>query len=296
MQTVGVIGLGNMGSGIALNLIKNGFHTIGFDRNDHKMQALADAGGHPAKDMAELGKNADAVFVMVMNGEQAKAVILGAGGLIHHMPRGSVIILTATILPHDAQDIGAALDGAGISFVDCPVSGGAPGAQGGTLTLMAAAPNDVMDKFAPVLQAISSVIHHVGTQPGQGQSVKVCLQSLIGSIFSATYEASVLAAKAGVSGEALRNVIASTGAGNALTDGSLAHIIARKFDGTGSHINTMHKDLSIVTDVARDMGVPMHMAGAAMQLFTAGRAAYPDGDNQSVARVIENIVGAELTP
>ena len=296
MNNAGVVGLGAMGSGLARNLIAAGFETYGFDLSSDKLRQLAELGGKSCSTVQEVGRQSDAVFVMVMNGQQAHSVILGPEGLAASMTGGGAIILTATILPSEARALGEGLAGTGISFIDSPVSGGYPGAQNGSLALMSAAPIATIEKFRPFLDAVSKVVHHVGDEPGQGQSVKTCLQSLIGSIFSATYEASVLAAKAGVSGQALREVIASTGAGNGITDGSLENIMARKFSGTGSHINTMHKDLSIVMDVAREMGVPMHTASAAMQLFTAGRTAYPDGDNQAVTRVIETIVGTELKP
>lgn len=296
MQTAGVIGLGDMGSGIARNLIANGFQTTVYNRTPAKATSLVALGAEAASNPSEVAAKAQVVFVMVMNGTQAKSVILGQEGLLATMKPGSAVVLTSTILPSEAEELGAAMHGTGVTLIDSPVSGGRPGAQNGTLTLMAAAPDDAMATFAPWLQAISATIHYVGTEPGQGQSVKACLQSLIGSIFSATYEASVLAAKAGVSGTALRNVIATTGAANGITDGSLDHIMNRRFTDTGSHINTMQKDLGIVMDVARDLGVPMHTAGAAMQLFTAGKAAYPDGDNQSVTRVIETIVRAQLKP
>ena len=90
------------------------------------------------------------------------------------------------------------MEGSGIALIDSPVSGGFPGAQGGTLTMMAAAPDAVLDKFAGPMEAVSATIHRVGDAAGNGQTVKACLQTLIGSIFSATFEASVLAAKAGV--------------------------------------------------------------------------------------------------
>lgn len=295
MTKVGVIGLGDMGSGLAKNLIAAGHEVHGIDLKADRTQAFTAMGGIACNSAAEVGQGAEAVFVMVMNGDQAKEVILG-DGLAATMAPGTTVILTATIHAREAREIAAGLDGTGIHLLDSPVSGGFPGAQGGTLTLMAAAPEAVMDANRAVLEAVAKTIHHVGQTPGMGQTVKACLQSLIGAIFGATYEMSVLAARAGVSGEVLRKVIASTGAGNGITDGSLENIIARRFDGTGSHINTMHKDLTISLELAKEMGVPMHSTATAMQLFQAGRIKYPDGDNQSVARVIEEIVGAELKP
>ncbi|HSM39199.1 MAG TPA: NAD-binding protein [Afifellaceae bacterium] len=127
-----------------------------------------------------------------------------------------------------------------------------------------------------------------------GQTVKACLQSLIGSIFTATFEASVLAAKAGVSGQVLFDVFSTSGAGCGVANTALENIIDRRFEGTGSHINTMHKDLTIAMDLARDLGVPLFTAATAMQLFQAGKTRYPDGDNWTVTRISEEIVGAAL--
>jgi L-threonate 2-dehydrogenase len=294
MHRAGVIGLGDMGSGLAKNLIANGFSTAGLDLDEARMHAFAELGGKPASKVEEVGHKSDAVYVMVMNGDQAKAVILGDEGLIAAMPKGGVVLLTATIKPSEAREIGAAMEGSGIHLIDSPVSGGFPGAQGGTLTMMAAGVDAVLDEYASVMEAVSGTIHRVGKTAGEGQTVKACLQSLIGSIFSATFEAAALAAKAGVKGEVLYDVFSTSGAGCGCTNTALENIIDRKFEGTGSHINTMHKDLTISLNLAEELGVPMHTAASAMQLFHAGRTKYPDGDNWTVTRVIEDIVGAEL--
>ena len=294
MKNIGVIGLGDMGSGLAKNLMANGFSALGLDLKPERQVAFTDMGGYVVNDAAELGRRVDAAFVMVMNGDQAKSVILGPDGLVENMEQGGVVILSATIKPHEAVEIGAAMQGSGIDLIDTPVSGGFPGAQSGTLTMMAAAPDDVMARARPVLEAVSSSIHHVGTKAGDGQTVKACLQSLIGSVFSATFEAAALAAKAGVSGDVLLNVFSTSSAGSGIVNNALQKIIDREFEGTGSHINTMHKDLTISLNLAENLGVPMHTAAAAMQIFHAGRAKYPNGDNWVCTRVIEEIIGAEL--
>ena len=166
MQRAGVIGLGDMGSGLAKNLIANGFQTTGLDLSEARMSAFVDMGGNPAASAAEVGATADAVYVMVMNGDQAKAVILGPDGLVANMDKGGAVILSATIKPREAREIGDAMEGSGIHQIDTPVSGGFPGAQGGTLTMMAAAPDAILDEFAPVMEAVSASIHRVGTKPG----------------------------------------------------------------------------------------------------------------------------------
>lgn len=294
MHKVGVIGLGDMGSGLAKNLMKNEFETWGLDLDEKRMKAFIDMGGKPARSVNEMGRTCDAVYVMVMNGNQAKSVITGDDGLVASMRKGGVVILTATIKPVEAREIGAALDGSGVDLIDSPVSGGFPGAQGGTLTMMAAGKDEVLKEYKPVMEAVSATIHRVGDKAGQGQTVKACLQAVIGSIFAANFEASVLAAKAGISGEVIYKVFSNSSAGCGATNVAIENIINRTFEGTGSHIATMHKDLTISLDTAEQLGVPLHMASSAMQIFHAGKTKYPGGDNWVCTRVIEEIVGAEL--
>jgi putative dehydrogenase len=290
----GVVGLGDMGSGLTRNLIKNGIETTGFDLSEARMKAFREMDGTAADSVADVGRKSDVVYVMVMNGDQAKAVILGAQGLVANMESGGVVILTATIKPSEAAEIGTAMAESGIGLIDSPVSGGFPGAQGGSLTLMAAGRQDALDRARPAMTAVSKTIHIVGDKAGDGQTVKACLQSLIGSIFSATFEAAALAAKAGISGEVLYNVVSSSSAGCTVANTSLENIIDRKFEGTGSHIATMHKDLTISLDLAEQLEVPMQTASTAMQIFHAGKSKFPNGDNWVCTKVIEDIIGAEL--
>jgi len=288
----GVIGIGDMGSGLAKNLIRNGFSVSGADLDPARVKAFKEMGGNAVASAMEVGRSADAVFVMVMNGDQAKDIILN--GLVPSMKKGGAVILSATIKPREAREIGRAMQDSGLYLIDTPVSGGFPGAQAGTLTMMAAAPDGVLDEFASVMQAVSASIHRVGTNPGDGQTVKACLQSLIGAQFSATFEAAALAAKAGVPGQVLLDVFSSSSAGCGVVNNALEKIIDRQFEGTGSHINTMHKDLTISMGLGEELGVPLHTAAAAMQIFHAGKTKYPNGDNWVCTRVIEEIIGAEL--
>ena len=103
---VGVVGLGDMGSGLAKNLIQNKFETIGFDLNKKRMEDFKNIKGIPANSLIEIGKFSDVVFVMVMNGDQAREVIVSNDGLIHNLKEGSTVILTSTIKPSEAKEIG----------------------------------------------------------------------------------------------------------------------------------------------------------------------------------------------
>ena len=296
MTQVGICGIGDMGSGMAANLIKAGFEVKGFDPSPARAKAFEAMGGKPCESAAQVGEGSDIVFVMVMAGAHAHTAIFGSdedAGLVKTMPDGGIVVLTSTIKPREAEALARELPSR-LSMIDSPVSGGRPGAEGGALTLMAAGTDADLEKAKGPMEAISKVIHRCGDRVGQGQVVKACLQSLIGAIFAGTYEACGLAAKAGVPGEVLHKVFSTSAAGCGIVNGSIENIMNRKFEDTGSHINTMHKDITISLDLAMELGVPLFTASTAMQLFQAGRAKFPDGDNQVVARVTEDIIAAEL--
>jgi putative dehydrogenase len=297
MQTVGIIGIGDMGSGLAKNLINAGYAVRGHDPLPTRMADFTAMGGIACTNAAEVGQGSEAVLIMVMNGVQVKSVIFGDGddaGLVSTMAPGSTILITATIKPREAREIAAALNDHDLHLIDSPVSGGRPGAQGGTLTLMASGTDAAFAAAKGPMQAISGTIHRVGTEIGEGQTVKACLQSLIGTIFTGAFEATALAAKAGVSGQVLYDVFSTSAAGCGITKAAIENVMDRKFEGTGSRIDTMHKDLTISLDLAMELGVPLFSTSTAMQLFQAGRTKYPTGDNQVVARISEDIVGTGL--
>ncbi|MEO0547715.1 MAG: NAD(P)-dependent oxidoreductase [Pseudomonadota bacterium] len=294
-KTIGVLGLGNMGSGIARNLAKSQFITTGYDPITHKVDDLVADGLHARSSAAEVGKDADAVFVMVMAASDAHEALFGEDGLCTTLQPGATVIITATFHPHEVVEIAEQLHRRGYHVIDTPVSGGYPGAQGGTLTLMTSAPDDLLAANRPVLEAISASIHHVGSEPGMGQTVKACLQSLLGSIFSATMEAVVMAAKAGVPGQTALDVFSTSSGGSPLMQGCIEKMIDREFEGGGSHIATMHKDLTISTSFAQKLGVPLFTASMAMQLFQSGITRYPDGDNWVITKILEDIAQVEVS-
>ena len=291
MKKVGVIGLGNMGMGMAKNLIKSGFSVIGFDLDDKRLLKLKENGGSTATRTVQIGEETDAVFVMVMNGEQVKAVVADlATGL---KDRGT-IILTATITQEEAREAYSIADIEGVAMLDSPVSGGMDGAHNGTLTLMTAGKKSVFNDCIKILEAVSSNIFHVGEEIGEGQTVKASLQAFIGASFTAIFESLVLGSKAGIKGQTLYDVFSASGVGSPLFKNCASLIMDRKFKNTGSHISTMYKDLGISLDMAKKNGVPLFTAGAAYELFQAGISMFPDEDNWSIVKLLEQISGTEV--
>lgn len=295
MKNIAVVGLGNMGLGMAKNLLSAGFHVSGYDLRPERGQMLSALGGASAKSLADMA-DADAAFVMVMSGAQVLDVVAGEGGLMRALRPGATIIVTATIQPAEMRAVESAIAGSGLSLIDSPVSGGQNGAEAGTLTMMVAAAPRVLAANRDVLDAVGGQIFHVGEQVGMGQTVKAALQAYIGVSFAGIFESLALGAAAGIKGETLYEVFSNTHVGNTPFFKNCAkHIMAREFENTGSHISTMVKDLDISMALAREKGMPLFATGSACELFQAGISAYPDGDNWSIVKVLEQFSGAEIT-
>lgn len=291
MKTIAVVGLGNMGIGMAKNLLQASFPVIGYDLRADRGDLLSAMGGKPAGSLADLGA-ADVVFIMVMSGAQVQDVV---GNLKTILNDGATIIVTATIAPAEMRVVDDALAGSKLNLIDSPVSGGKSGADAGTLTMMVAAADDVFAANQDVLKAVGEQIFHVGASPGMGQTVKASLQALIGVTFVGIFESLAMGAKAGIKGETLYEVFASTHVGNTPFFKNCAELIMdRRFEDTGSHIGTMYKDLGISMTMARENGMPLFATSTAYELFQAGISLYPEGDNWSIVKLLEQISGTEV--
>ena len=240
MEKIGIIGLGNMGMGIAKNVIKSGYTAMGYDLREECLKEIVSHGGEAADSVSQVGNLSDVVFVMVMNGNQVKEVVTQLSpGL---KGRGTIII-TATITPEEVKDAYKIAQANNINMVDSPVSGGLQGAHEGTLTLMTAADEKTFQDCKNILESISKNMIHVGTNIGDGQTVKASLQSFIGATFTAIFESLVLGSKAGINGQTLYDVFSTSGVSSPLFKNCAKLIMDRKFENTGSHISTMYLSL-----------------------------------------------------
>jgi len=291
MEKIGIIGLGNMGMGIAKNVIKGGYATMGYDLRKECLEEIVSHGGKSAENVSQIGDLCDVVFVMVMNGNQVKEVVTQ---LTPGLKDRGTIIITATITPEEVRAAYSIAKESNIRMVDSPVSGGLDGAHEGTLTLMTSTDDKTFNDCHDILDTISKDIFHVGKNIGDGQTVKASLQSFVGSTFAAIFESLVLGSKAGIDGKTLYDVFSSSGVSSPLFKNCAKLIMDRKFENTGSHISTMYKDLGITMDIAKKNGVPMFTTGAAFELFQTGISMYPRGDNWSIVKVLEKIADTKV--
>ena len=268
---VGVVGLGSMGIGAALNLQRAGHAVAGCDVRPGAGDELAAIGGTCTANPADLPDGLDALIVFVVNAVQAEDVLFTAGAL-HRVVEGGVVLCCTTVAPAVAQSLGARVAGEGRLFLDAPVSGGAVGARGGSMTVMASGEPAAFDRAGPVLNAIAGKVWRLGDQPGVGSTVKMVNQLLAGVHIAVAGEAMALGIRAGADPQTLFDVISSSAGSSWMWQNRVPHILAGD-DTPLSSVNIFVKDLGIVLDQARALTFPLPMASAAHQLFLAAAAA-----------------------
>lgn len=293
-MNVGVIGLGSMGMGAALNLLKKGHVVTGCDVREEARAAFAAEGGAVASSPDAMPTDLEAVVVFVINAAQTEQVLFGEHGCLARIPKGGVVLCCATVAPEAARALGRRIEEAGFLMLDTPVSGGSVGARAGTMTVMGSGSDAAFAKAKPVLDAISTKVWRLGDQVGVGSTVKMVNQLLAGVHIATAAEALALGIRAGADPETLFKVISESAGSSWMWQNRVPHILQGD-DTPSSAVNIFVKDLGIVLDQARALTFPLPMAAAAHQLFLAA-AANGQGpkDDAFVIRVWQALAGIDL--
>lgn len=195
MSTIGFIGLGNMGGGMAANLARAGHKVIAFDLSGEALARAGAAGCHPVSDAAQAVREADVVVTMLPAGKHVASVynetVFGAA------KPGALLIDCSTIDVDTAREVASAAKARGLEAVDAPVSGGIAAANGGTLTFMVGGSADAFARAEPILADMGKAVIHAGDN-GAGQAAKICNNMLLGATMAATCETFMLAKKLGL--------------------------------------------------------------------------------------------------
>ena len=177
---VAVIGLGTMGMGAALNLVKAGHEVHGCDLRDSARAELVAAGGHAAARACDLPDGIEAAIVFVVNAAQAEAVLFGQEGCLPRVAQDGVVLCCTTVAPEAVRALAERIESTGRLLLDAPVSGGAAAARGGSMTVMASGPEAAFARAQPVLDAIAGKVWRLGDAIGAGSTVKMVNQLLAG--------------------------------------------------------------------------------------------------------------------
>ncbi len=289
-----VIGLGSMGWGAAVSLIRAGITVHGVDVRPEALARLEAQGGTGHATPAAAAVLSDVVLLFVVNADQAEAVLFGPAGAVGAARPGTVFLLCVTMAPSAAMALSARLTAAGMLALDAPVSGGAAKALDGAMTLMASGPPAAFERAAPVLAAISARVFRLGDSPGHGSQIKMINQLLAGVHIAAMGEAMALAAGIGLDLATVHEVITASAGNSWMFENRGAHVVVGDY-AARSAVDIFVKDLGIVAFEAQAAGMPTPLTEAALGLFQAAAAAgMGRQDDASVALILARKGGVRL--
>jgi 3-hydroxyisobutyrate dehydrogenase len=272
MATIGFIGLGNMGTPMAANLVKVGHRVTGFDLVSEAVERLAVKGGSAAASAAAAVGAGEIVITMLPAGPQVRSVYLGEDGVLAHARKGALLIDCSTIDVETARVVAAAAAEAGFDMLDAPVSGGVAGAEAATLTFMVGGEDAVFSRARPILEAMGRTIVHAGPA-GNGQAAKICNNMMLGVSMIAVCEAFSLAERLGLEAQTLFDISAkSSGQSWALTSycpvpGPVPASPANRDYAPGFTAAMMLKDLRLAQQAAGASAAPTPLGAAAASLY-----------------------------
>ena len=290
-KPVGVVGLGAMGMGVAMSLLREGFEVHACDVRPEAVQKVVDAGGIAAASPAAMAPLVDVLITVVVNADQTEAVLFGAMGAAPHMKPGSVVIASATVSPEFAKALGKRLVDAGLLMIDGPISGGAAKAMAGEMTVMSSGTPEAYAKCEDVLDAIAGKVYRLGDEVGPGSVVKMVNQLLAGVHIAAAGEAMALAIRAGANPDQVYEVITNSAGNSWMFQNRVPHILSGDYTPL-SAVNIFVKDLGIVLDYAKKSDFPLPLSAAAHQMYMSASAAGHGGEDDSA--VIKVFPGIKL--
>ena len=289
-QVIGFIGLGIMGRPMARNLLKAGYPLIVHSRSRGPVDEIAKAGAKVGTSPRDVAAQCDVLITMLPNSPDVEQVVLGRDGVIEGARAGLVLLDMSTISPLISQKVGAALAAKSVQMLDAPVSGGERGAIDGVLSIMVGGDKAVFDKALPILQAMGKTITHLGPL-GAGGFTKLANQIIVAVNLTALGEALTLAKKAGLDRELTLTALAGGLAGSKCLDQKKPNYLAGTYN-PGFKIDLHYKDLGLIMESARALGVPLPATAAVQELFSALRVKGRGGlDHSGVITLLEDLAG-----
>ncbi len=272
MAAIAFIGLGQMGSPMASNLLKQGHQLSVFDVNPNAMQQLVEKGARPATSPAEAAKEAEFVITMLPNGDLVRGVLFGESGVCETLSPQALVIDMSTIHPLQTDKLITDMRAKGFDMMDCPVGRTSDHAVAGTLLLLAGGTAEQVERATPVLMAMGSELINAGG-PGMGIRVKLINNYMSIALNALSAEAAVLCEALGLSFDVALQVMSGTPAGKGHFTTSWPNKVLKGDLSPAFMIDLAHKDLGIALDVANQLHVPMPLGAASREVYNQARAA-----------------------
>jgi 2-hydroxy-3-oxopropionate reductase len=289
-QVIGFIGLGIMGRPMARNLLKAGYPLVVHNRSRAAVDDLVSAGAKAAPSPREVAQQSEIVITMLPNSPDVELVALAKDGIIEGARKGLILADMSTIAPLVSRNVGEALAARGVAMLDAPVSGGEKGAIDGALSIMVGGDPAVFQTVLPVFQAMGKTITHLGPL-GSGGFTKLANQIIVAVNLTALGEALTLARKAGLDRELTLKALAGGLAGSRCLDQKTPNYVAGTYT-PGFKIDLHFKDLGLIMETARTLGVPLPATAVVQELFNALRVKGRGGlDHSAIITLLEDLAG-----
>ena len=289
-QVIGFIGVGIMGRPMAKNLVKAGHSLVVHDRVRDPVDELVKAGAKAGASPREVAAQSDILITMLPNSPDVELVALGKDGIVEGARSGLLYVDMSTISPIVSQKVGTALAAKGVRMLDAPVSGGEKGAIDGVLSIMVGGDKAVFDQVLPLFQVMGKTITLLGPL-GFGGFTKLANQIIVAVNLTALAEALTLAKKAGLDRELTLTALAGGLAGSKCLDQKKPNYLANTYN-PGFKIDLHYKDLGLIMESARALGVPLPTTAVVQELFSALRVKGRGGlDHSGVITLLEELAG-----
>jgi L-threonate 2-dehydrogenase len=287
--SIGVIGLGAMGLGMATSLRRAGYVVHVCDVRAGVAQAFAAEGGVACTMPADLTAACEVIVSVVVNAAQTEAVLFGEDGAAAAMKAGSLFVMCSTVDPTWSVALEQRLAERGLLYLDAPISGGAAKAASGQMTMMTAGSAAAYAKAGSALDAMAAKVYKLGDKAGNGSKVKIINQLLAGVHIAAAAEAMALGLREGVDAHALYDVITHSAGNSWMFENRMAHVLAADYTPL-SAVDIFVKDLGLVLDLARASKFPLPLSSTAHQMFMqASTSGFAKEDDAAVIKIFPGI-------
>jgi 3-hydroxyisobutyrate dehydrogenase len=268
---VGIVGVGNMGGGMARNLLAKGWPVSVCDIDHSKVEVLKQFGAVGLEKPAQAAINSVVTIVCVIDAKQTHDVLFGEHGITSKLKPGATVMMCPTLAPEDVEGFAQSLQPLAVRFIDAPMSGGPARAADGSMSLMVACRNEVFEQHNALLNALSNRLFHVSQKPGDGARTKLVNNLLAGINLVGAAEALAMAKKMGLDLDMTMDVIEQSSGQSWVGSDRMRRAFAGDY-APRAHMTLLEKDTRLAVSAAKSAKFEGPLGAAAAQVFAAASA------------------------
>jgi 3-hydroxyisobutyrate dehydrogenase-like beta-hydroxyacid dehydrogenase len=286
-ETVGVIGLGFMGSAISANIVKEGFSVFGYDIVKDRVDMLVENGGVAATSSQEVAQKAAVVIISLPSLSAFEEVIWGGQGILSSGHEGLIVMECSTLAVADKQRACEDMQKSGIILLDCPISGGSRAAQK-DLVVYGSGDRSTFESCIPVINGFARANYYLG-EFGNGSKMKFVANLLVAIHNVSTAEAMVVGMKAGLDPETIFKVMSDSSGRSRMFEVRGPRMVKNDYENPSMKVKVFQKDLDIIADFAKNLNCPIPLFTSCMQVYLGAFAqGLDEQDTASVCAVLED--------